>query len=1733
MGSIHRPDTEDGARLSEVAARFGGLVQGKPTEDVAEGRTSEGNKRPLNIRLLDKRALASQPLTPRGYQQRLYLKTLDENVIIYLGTGLGKTFITVLYLNSAQVDAQIQSGRRVAFLAPTQDLIRQQAEYIFGQVPYTARVYCGATFNSGIHVDKWKGEVWRAELSKVEVMFMTPQIFASAIATNLLDWRDFSTVIFDEAHHACKSKKSSSGHPYYQILKNYGISGVSPKPRLIGLTASLINKKPKNAQSIVEGVEKLEALFCARCVTDPDVIDTKPHLVIHSFNEPQISEANDEIYQLLIKYAEQISAKLEVKKAKRAEFYGAKASDEDKLALAFLNKLHLSSRGLSLKPSSFHQVLWQLATIRLDLGLWCLGNICYRLVVALEVHTRSTCISPAIMPLYSSFAAIVKTILLAIDDQICQSDTSRLQTYSQPMLMALLSILRNEYQSIKSSNKATFSCIVFVKSRVGVLTIFNWLREVAQCFPEYNFIKAGYAVGLAATMTSKWACITKRKSIEQAQMLDRFRKGLLNVIVTTSVLEEGIDLPVCSTVIRFHPAPDFRAYVQSRGRARQLESSFIAMCSDSCEAKIELDLKKMNDLESRVRDLLKSGARPADESRTSVPNPERSLHQDDRYEDPSRNISIDSPTAAIILNMYCSFLTRKRPYTEGIQYERDQPRPHTHRTTLHLPPGCPIQGGVTGGEKNSIRLADSSAVVAAVRMLHECKELDENAVPRHSTVENVDKILAEHQLEPDMGPLEPELEGEVERIDEREVLKFKWSLFQLNERLSRNSAGRRYKLFRIRFEALPGNREDVRHLFEQPTLGLVVDSNDDLWPRHLFSHYGQFSVAYELLSDSLPIEDHHQHNNYLNYTHKLLSSLSLGPIRKDNFRAHCLFYLVPLDSQGSIDRIMLASSLDRRGGELEANDVVQLNSYYRPRGSAGQMFLVRRVRRDLSVHSNIPGMKMSFLDNMINNYGPVVRNFSQPILELMPIAKQVARTSVGKKVRSEHTTRCVFYPEQCLDLFDRNPAAVMQAYNLPEVIYKIYLQASLAQFLQIYLKGTSERRHQKPIKPPQVAQDLSRSQSPDGDDADKEEPIYLPDDHTADEEGHCSEDEADCFEEESDTCEDSTEDELDLWDDDSDQDDLLPKSKILSKREFNLRALNQENGIRAWDLDEYKVDELKPTSISRRNSYHREALLANPMGLWVATASHQQNILARLTGMKMDGFELDGDLSDEFELLRAGKSVDLNHHLELEFDRNMEPLKVGSLPVAFGEAFTHRRAGESLNLEALENVGDSFLKYIVSVVLFKTLDCAEGVLTSARSRLVCNEHFTHLAKRRSLGTFAVANRFEPEILLGVLQGSESCSNQLRPKDLADLFESIVGACLVYRGPHEAVLATEWLGLDIFRRDIFIEFHEQAVVFSRSPTALLAEDETCRSALVLNRKRLQRFQEVINYKFADASYLVQAFSHSSVPAQKKCTESYERLEFLGDSILDLLVTLTLYKAGFRDPGQITTSRSQLVNNMTFAGLALEYRFDIFIQHANQEMFTELNNVNANFKSEPSLNFIDSPKYDKVCKLLGDIFESVAGAIYLDSGCSLDAVWRVYYPIMRSIIEREIANPTKNYISQLFEQFPGRNRVLFEYFEALNADGEQEKAARCTIHELGEFFGTGSTKHQAKVRAAKEALANLPSAEVKAELDRKFRETSETARGRPAGRRGRRGGSHRGRGARSHRGRKGEPATRPLS
>ena len=141
------------------------------------------------------------------------------------------------------------------------------------------------------------------------------------------------------------------------------------------------------------------------------------------------------------------------------------------------------------------------------------------------------------------------------------------------------------------------------------------------------------------------------------------------------------------------------------------------------------------------------------------------------------------------------------------------------------------------------------------------------------------------------------------------------------------------------------------------------------------------------------------------------------------------------------------------------------------------------------------------------------------------------------------------------------------------------------------------------------------------------------------------------------------------------------------------------------------------------------------------------------------------------------------------------------------------------------------------------------------------------------------------------------------KAIADSVEAIIGAYLITSGPKAALQIMSWFGLKVLPRVKCEDGSEILISIPQIPR-LVINDPLKLSQLL---DGYASFEACIGYKFKEPAYLLQAFTHASY-VYNTLTDCYQRLEFLGDAILDYVITRHLYEDKKRhSPGELTDLR----------------------------------------------------------------------------------------------------------------------------------------------------------------------------------------------------------------------------------
>lgn len=212
---------------------------------------------------------------------------------------------------------------------------------------------------------------------------------------------------------------------------------------------------------------------------------------------------------------------------------------------------------------------------------------------------------------------------------------------------------------------------------------------------------------------------------------------------------------------------------------------------------------------------------------------------------------------------------------------------------------------------------------------------------------------------------------------------------------------------------------------------------------------------------------------------------------------------------------------------------------------------------------------------------------------------------------------------------------------------------------------------------------------------------------------------------------------------------------------------------------------------------------------------------------------------------------------------------------------------------------------------------------------------------------------------------------------------------------------------------------------------------------------------INIHPKDEKIYMTAFSHSSYANEHKAKQDYERLEFLGDAVLDLVVADYLYSNKKENEGEMTKVRASYVceNALYEYSLSLGLNKYIKVGHGEEK---------------------EGGKFKKA--IVADIFEALVGAIYLDLG------YATARKIVLSIIVPYIEDPNitffSDYKSALQEYVQTTQQSLF--YELIKEEGPAHNklfTVQVKIDDIVYGIGVSGSKKEAEQEAAREALSKL--------------------------------------------------------
>ncbi|XP_034059017.1 ribonuclease 3 isoform X2 [Gymnodraco acuticeps] len=385
--------------------------------------------------------------------------------------------------------------------------------------------------------------------------------------------------------------------------------------------------------------------------------------------------------------------------------------------------------------------------------------------------------------------------------------------------------------------------------------------------------------------------------------------------------------------------------------------------------------------------------------------------------------------------------------------------------------------------------------------------------------------------------------------------------------------------------------------------------------------------------------------------------------------------------------------------------------------------------------------------------------------------------------------------------------------------------------------------------------------------------------------------------------------------------------------------------------------------------------------------------------------------------------------------------------------------------ERLEFLGDAVVEFLTSVHLYYLFPgLEEGGLATYRTAIVQNQHLAMLAKKLELDRFML-----------YAHGPDLCRESDLRHAMANCFEALIGAVYLEGGLEES--------RQLFGRLLFNTQGLQEVWLNYPAHPLQVQEPLTDRQLIETSPVLQKltnFEDCIGILFTHVRLLARAFTLRTVGFNHLTLGHNQRMEFLGDSIMQLVATEYLF-IHFPDhhEGHLTLLRSSLVNNRTQAKVAEELGMQDFAI------------TNDKTKRPVALR----------TKTLADLLESFIAALYIDKDLEYVHTFMnvCFFPRLKEFILNQDWNDPKSQLQQccLTLRTEGKEPDIPLYKTLQTVGPSHARTYTVAVYFKGERIGCGKgpSIQQAEMGAAMDALEkyNFPQmAHQKRFIERKYRQ-----------------------------------------
>ncbi len=470
--------------------------------------------------------------TPRLYQEKIFAKCLKQNTLVVLPTGLGKTAISIM-LSAAMLKTQPES--KIIILAPTRPLVDQHFESF------------KKTFSSDfLHEDDFivlngtiKPEVRKTLFEESKIIFSTPQGLENDILCRRINLSNVSLIVFDEAHRA------TGDYSYVWIANQYHKQ--AKKERILALTAS-----PGTDKEVIDLVTK--NLFIEEIeFKDRNSEDVKPYIKETKIDWIEINLPIDYL-EILNSLKELMKNKIKQIEQILGKFKKPNMSKKDLLEIQAQLQGLIARGESSTETYSAVSICAQIMKIQHGIEL---------------LETQGT--KPAVKYMDEIWkqgnSKKTKAATNLVQDPLFKKALTKLWKLSEdkiihPKIPKLIEILKETL-----SNNSDAKIIIFNNYRESIKDLHKIIKEQ---IPEKDSKNKNLARPAIFVGQSKKNGIGNSQK-EQLNLIKEFKENIHNIMLMSSVGEEGLDIPAVDLVIFYEPVPSAIRQIQRAGRTGRQE----------------------------------------------------------------------------------------------------------------------------------------------------------------------------------------------------------------------------------------------------------------------------------------------------------------------------------------------------------------------------------------------------------------------------------------------------------------------------------------------------------------------------------------------------------------------------------------------------------------------------------------------------------------------------------------------------------------------------------------------------------------------------------------------------------------------------------------------------------------------------------------------------------------------------------------------------------------------------------------------------------------------------------------------------------------------------------------------------------------------------------------------------------------------------------------------------------